>query len=251
MREIFKRVDESDEILIEVDVEAGGFKEDYKNLFSVFIKFNGLDDNSEAYEEFLETKESLILAIEYEQKAKYLGSRVVDGWSEFYFCASLSKELNQVVTSILKDCGYVYESNVVSDTKWNFYETQLFPTELELAHIQSAKIIFLLQEEEENLTIKRDVEHYISFDTPTQKNRFLNTLDIEGFSFKDEISSEEFDNGIALVKNHSVTEEEVKKVVNELFVKVKKDQGYYEGWSTTLVNEENNYEKDVCSSRGN
>ena len=238
MREVFKRVEDDNELIIEVDVDAGKFKEDYKNLFSVFVKYSALDDSSQAYEEFLETKESLILAVEYEDKAKYLGSRVVDGWSEFYFCASSSKELNQLVTSILKDCGYIYESNVVTDAKWNFYETQLFPTELELIDIQSSKIIFLLQEENDDLNIKRDVEHYISFDTPTQKERFLNTLDINGFSFKDEISSEEFDNGIVLVKNHSVAEEKVKKNVHELFEKIKENQGYYEGWSTTLANEE-------------
>ena len=235
MREIFKRVDDGSELTVEVEVDAGEFKSDYPWLFSVFIKYDGVDDSSDAYEEFLETKESLIIAIEYEDKAKYLGSRVVDGWSEFYFCASVSKELVSMVSAILKDSGYTYESNVVKDPKWNFYETQLFPTELEFAHIQSAKIIFLLEEEGEDLTIKRDVEHYVSFDTPTQKNRFINTLNIEGFSFKDDISSEEFEHGVALVKKHAVTEEEVQKVVDELFEAVKKEKGDYEGWSTTLV----------------
>ena len=218
-------------------MDAGKYKEDYPWLFSVFIKYDGIDDSTDAYEEFLETKESLIIAVEYEDKAKYLGSRIVDGWSEFYFCTSTSKELDSMVTSMLKDSGYSYESNIVKDKKWGFYETQLFPRELELAHIQSDKIIFLLEEEGEDLTIARDVEHYVSFLTPTQKNRFINTLELDGFTFKDDISSEEFENGVALVKNHAVTEKEVKKVVEELFSKVKEDQGYYEGWSTILVND--------------
>ncbi len=237
MREIFKRLENDTLFNIEIDIDAGGYKEDYPWLFSVFVKYDGLDDSTESYEEFLETKESLIIAIEYEDKAKYLGSRIVDGWSEFYFCASSSKELNSMVTAMLKNTGYVYESNIIKDKKWNFYETQLFPTELELIHIQSSKIIFLLEEEGEDLSIPRDVEHYVSFLTPTQKNRFVNTLDIEGFSFKDDISSEEFEHGVALVKKHTVTEEDVKKVVEELFLKIKEEQGFYEGWSTTLVNE--------------
>ncbi|MCD4667036.1 MAG: DUF695 domain-containing protein [Sulfurimonas sp.] len=237
MREIFKRLENDTLFNIEIDIDAGGYKEDYPWLFSVFVKYDGLDDSTESYEEFLETKESLIIAIEYEDKAKYLGSRIVDGWSEFYFCASSSKELNSMVTAMLKNTGYVYESNIIKDKKWNFYETQLFPTELELIHIQSSKIIFLLEEEGEDLSIPRDVEHYVSFLTPTQKNRFVNTLDIEGFNFKDDISSEEFEHGVALVKKHTVTEEDVKKVVEELFLKIKEEQGFYEGWSTTLVNE--------------
>ena len=240
MREVFTKEADGTIYNIEVNVDAGEFKGENPWLFSVFIKYDGLDDNSESYEEFLETKESLIIAIEYEDKAKYLGSRVVDGWSEFYFCASTSKELNSMVTAILKNTGYVYESNIIKDKKWNFYETQLFPTELELVHIQSAKIIFLLEEEGEDLSIPRDVEHYVSFLTPTQKNRFLNTLEIDGFNFKDDISSEEFEHGVALVKNHAVTEDEVKLIVDELFAKVKENQGYYEGWSTILINGEDN-----------
>jgi len=236
IREIFTREEEGTSYFIEVNLDAGKYKKENPWLFSVFIKYDGLDDKSDLYEEFLETKESLIIAIEYEDKAHYLGSRVVDGWSEFYFCASSARELNPMVTAILKDTGYVYESNIVKDKKWDFYELQLSPKELELVHIQSAKIIFLLEEEGEDLKIARDVEHYISFETPTQKNRFLNTLELDGFNFKDDLSSEEFEHGVAMVKNHAVNEEEVTKIVNELFAKVKKNQGFYEGWSTTLVN---------------
>lgn len=235
MREVFTRNDDGSVLNIEIEMDAHQYKADYPWLFSVFVKYDGIDDSSQAYEEFLETKESLIIAVEYEDKAKYLGTRIVDGWSEFYFCASSVKELNAMVTAMLKDTGYVYESNSIKDKKWNFYEMQLFPTELELAHIQSDKIIFLLEEEDEDLSIARDVEHYISFTTPTQKNRFLNSLELEGFSFKDDLSSEDFEHGVALVKSHAVTTEEVKKVVDALYEKVKESQGYYEGWSTTLI----------------
>lgn len=238
MREVFKRQEGETTLNIEIEIDAGEYKDEYPWLFSVFVKYDGLDDSSEAYEAFLETKESLIIAIEYEDKAKYIGTRIVDGWSEFYFCTSSTKELNSLVAAMLKDTGYVYESNIIKDKKWNFYETQLFPTELELAHIQSEKIIFLLEEEGEDLSIPRDVEHYASFTTPTQKNRFLNNLNLEGFSFKDDLGSEEFEYGVALVKNHAVTQEVVQKNVEELFIPIKESQGFYEGWSTTLVNEE-------------
>jgi hypothetical protein len=235
MREIFDRLDGENVIHIEVDLDADDYKESNSWLFSVFIKFDSFDESKEGFEEFLEFKESLILGLEHEGQVKYVGSRVIDGWSELYFYASTSKELDSMATAILRGSGYVYESNVVKDPKWNFYDLRLCPNELELAHIQSAKIIFLLEEEGDDLSIKREVEHYISFETPTQKNRFLNTLDLEGFRFKDDISSEEFEHGVALVKEHSVEYAEVKKTVEELFEKVKRERGYYEGWSTILV----------------
>ena len=237
MREIFKRLEDNGEVFIEANIEAAETKDMNPWLFSIFVKYDSLDETKEGYEEFLETKEALIISLEHQDRAIYVGTRVVDGWNEFYFYAYDSKKLDSIASKILTPSNYVYESNVVRDTKWGFYETQLFPTELEFCHIQSAKIIFLLEEEEEDLSLQRDVEHYISFETPTQKNRFVNTLELDGFTFKDEISSEEFEHGVALVKTHNVTESEVKKVVDELFAKVKENNGFYEGWSTTLVSE--------------
>ncbi len=237
MREIFTRVEDSCEVFIEVNLDVESVKEMNPWLLSIFVKYDALDETKDGFEEFLETKEALIIALGHNERAIYVGSRVVDGWSEFYFYSYDSKRLDSVVKTILTPSEYIYESNIVRDTKWGFYEKQLLPTELELCHVESSKIIFLLEEEGEDLTICRDVEHYVSFETPTQKNRFVNTLELAGFSFKDDLSTEEFEHGVALVKNHSVTEMEVKKVVKELFAKVKENNGYYEGWSTTLVDE--------------
>lgn len=235
MREIFTRVEDGDVVHIEVVMNAFAYIKRFSWLFSVFVKFDALDESSAGFEEFLETKESLIIALESNDTAKYVGMRVVDGWSELYFYSDESKELDVSVAKMLKSLHYKYESSVVKDAKWDFHYKNIFPSELELCHIESEKIIFLLKEEEDDLSIPREVEHYISFDTPTQKNRFINTLNLEGFSVKDEIDTEELANGIALVKTHAVSSEVVHEVVEELFSAVKKNQGFYEGWSTTLT----------------
>jgi hypothetical protein len=237
MREIFQRVEDGDALNIEVDMSAYGYSQKFSWLLSVFVKYDAQQGEDEAFEEFLETKESLIIALEHNEKAKYVGMRMLDGWSEFYFYADSSEDLDNIVSNMLKPSDYMYESNVVKDNKWNFHYKNLLPSDLELAHIQSEKIIFLLEEEEDDLEVVRPVEHYISFTTPTQKNRFVNTLDIEGVSFKDDIESDEFEHGIALVKEHSVTSDEVRKNVALIFEAVKKEKGFYEGWSTVLAKE--------------
>lgn len=235
MREYFTRIEDNNTIHIEIDLNAFGFSSNNPWLFSVFIKFDGLDESISGFEEFLETKESLIISLEHEDKAKYVGTRNLDGWSEIYFYAKDSKELERIAQHILKETTYIYESSVVRDTKWDFHHKNLTPSELEQCHIQSEKIIFMLKEEEDDLSKVRSVEHYISFELPTQKNRFINTLNIEGYSLKDEISSEEFEHGVALVKEHNIQSETLKKEIDKLFVEIKKCQGYYEGWSTTLA----------------
>jgi len=237
MREFFTRVEDGSDVNIEIEMNAYGFSSDNPWLFSLFIKFTADDAQINGFEEFLDTKESLIIALEHQERAKYVGSRIVDGWSELYFYAKESKQLESIVTEILRGSSYIFESSVVKDAKWNFHHKNLAPSELELCHIESEKIIFLLQEEGDDLSVVRPVEHYVSFELPTQKNRFLNTLDLEGFVLKDEISSDEFEHGIALVKEHSVTSEVVREELRQLFEAIKKNQGYYEGWSTVLASQ--------------
>ena len=235
MRDFFQRLEDGSLVSIEIDLNAFAYSSNNPWLFSIFIKFNGADEQIAGYVEFLETKEALIIALENEDKVKYVGTRIVDGWSEVYFYSQESKSLETTVSQILKPSNYVYESSVVRDTKWDFHHKNLVPSELEQCHIESEKTIFMLEEEEDILETSRLVEHYVSFELPTQKNRFLNTLDLEGYTLKDEISSEEFKNGVALVKEHDVTSQTLQKEVTILFEAVKKCQGFYEGWSTTLV----------------
>jgi regulator of RNase E activity RraB len=237
MRDFFRRVEDGSEIIVETDSSAYGYSQRYDWLLSVFIKFDATNESQKGFEEYLELKESLIIALEHDEKAKYVGGRSVDGWSELYFYAADSKGLIAQVDAILKESGYKYESSVVKDAKWDFHYKNLTPNELELAHMQSEKIIYLLEEEGDSLEVPRIVEHYISFDTPTQKERFVESLTQDSFSFKDEISSEEFENGIALTKEHAVTSEAVAAVVEELFAMLESEKGYYEGWSTTLASE--------------
>lgn len=235
MREIFSRVEDSVLVNIEVEVDMEDYRDNYPWLYSLFVKPNNIKENSLGFEQFLELKESIIISLEHQDMAKYVGTRVCEGWHEFYFYAKDSKNLEAVSAVMLKESGYKYESNVVKDAKWGFYDKNIFPSELEFHDIQSHKIIFLLQEEGDELSISRDVEHYVSFDTATQKERFVNNALSCGFEFKDDVSSEEFEHGVALVKQHPVSEEEVKKVVEELYSLIKTEHGYYEGWSTVLV----------------
>jgi len=235
MRETFSRVEENSVVVIEAEVDLECDRKSYPWLLSVFIKAIGSNDGFDVLETFLETKESLILALEHDGSAIYVGSREQEGWRELYFYVKSAKNLETVVTKMLSQSGCKFESSVVKDVKWDFYHKNLYPSELEFHNSESDKIIALLEEEGDVLEVSREVEHYISFDTATQKERFLQNVLESGFAFKDDISSEEFEHGVAVVKNHPVTKEAVAVVVQELYELLKKEHGYYEGWSTVLV----------------
>ena len=234
MRETFNRIEDGQKVNIEVYLDAKENKENNPWIFSVFIKYDVNNESDEGLEEFFETKESLIIALEYENRANYVGNRLVGDWSEIYFYANNTKELDAIVSKMLKPTGYMFESNSARDKDWEFFDNNIFPTDLELCLMQSQHIISLMQEEGDDKSIAREVEHYASFDTLTQKDRFVEKALTCGFVFKDDISSDELEYGVALTKEHSLNENELKEVISPLLDIIKEEHGEYELWSTTL-----------------
>ena len=109
---------------------------------------------------------------------------------------------------------------------------------MEVYFLESQKIIALLKDEGDDLTQEREVEHYAMFDTDSQKQRFLDAIVLKGFTFKDDLATQECAHGVALIKKHALDDESITEVVKELYESVKKEHGYYELWSTTLVEKE-------------
>jgi hypothetical protein len=224
-----------DDVFIEVNLGDIRNSNDLQYLISVFVKFNALHEELENVEKFLEFKEKLINSLE--QYAIYIGMRIVDGWSEFYFYSKESKGIEQKVSSIFSGSGYTYETSISKDNKWNFYYENLFPSDLEMYLIYSKKIVLQMIGEGDNLTMPREVEHYVSFDTASQKERFIKSVKEIGFRYKDDIDSKELAHAIAIEKKHSLDQDTLRKVISELLEYVKKDHGRYELWSSTIVNE--------------
>ncbi len=218
-----------------IEVNLGDIRNEseLEYLISVFVKFNALHEDIEEVEEFLNFKERVIDALEKE--AVYIGMRVVDGWSEFYFYSKESKGVEQKIASIFSGSGYVYETSIIRDNKWNFYYKNLFPSDLEMYLIYSKKIVLQMMAEGDNLEVPREVEHYVSFDTASQKERFLKSIDKIGFRYKDDVDNKELAHAVAITKEHSLDQDSLEKNISELLELIKKDHGRYELWSAPLV----------------
>lgn len=222
-----------DATFIEVNLGDIRNETELEYLVSVFVKFNALHEEIERVEKFLDFKEKVINALEKE--AVYIGMRVIDGWSEFYFYSKESKGIEQKISAIFSGSGYVYETSVVRDNKWDFYYKNLFPTDLEMYLIYSKKIVLQMMAEGDNLVEPREVEHYVSFDTASQKERFLDSIGEIGFRYKDDVDNKELAHAVAITKEHALDQDSLKKNISELLELIKKDHGRYELWSAPLA----------------
>ncbi len=236
MRELFVSADEKIDIEVELDIDEG--EKTFSWLFSLFINFDLEKKSQEEIEVFLEMKESIILILEKNSMVKYVGQRIIDSWVELYFYSLNSKNLQKSIIKYLSESSLQFESGVVRDTKWDFYTANLMPNELEYCFMESQKIINLLEEEGDNIDISREVEHYAMFETSTQKQRFIDSAIENGFKFKDDLSTDECEHGVALTKVHNLQTDTLNIVIKELHDRVKIERGYYELWSTVLVEAE-------------
>ena len=223
MIEKYKNIDEDFSIEVELDIDED--VQTYPWLFSLFIEAE-LDE---------ETKQKIVDVTEKKPFVQYVGMRFIDGWSEMYFYSLNSKNVQNDIHKYLQENKYKFESGVVRDTKWDFYRGNLQPSELEFFMIESQKIVDMLEQEGDDITKEREVEHYVMFETKTQMQRFVDSSKELGFEFKDEISSEESDYGVAVVKRHNLLYNTLNENIKELSDLAVKEQGFYELWSTTLA----------------
>ncbi|MCK4974837.1 MAG: DUF695 domain-containing protein, partial [Sulfurimonas sp.] len=66
MREIFNRIEDEQEVNIEVCLDAKENQETNPWIFSVFIKYDAYNEAEDGLDEFFETKEALIIALEHD-----------------------------------------------------------------------------------------------------------------------------------------------------------------------------------------
>ncbi|MCX6062196.1 MAG: DUF695 domain-containing protein [Campylobacterales bacterium] len=235
MIEYYEQADEEGQnYRIEVDLSLVDEVPDLEKswLLWLFVKVANSEDT-----EFIGFRDDLIVTLDAQVEAVYAGTIVKDGWCELYFYASTSKKFENITSDVMaRHSKYAYERGSSRDTKWEMYQERLYPEPFDLISIQSRHTLEALLEEEDDLTIPREVEHYFFFQTPTALQRFEASMISDGFTLKEHINDEESDYvyGVTLTKMESVTPEQVNETTSTLYELVMQEHGHYEGWSTVL-----------------
>ena len=140
MLNFFERIEDGKRVKIEVESEIERYR-DNPWLMSVCLNIDSTDVTSDHYMDFLRLKGSLIISLEDEDKTGYIGSRAVDGWTEFYFYSKNSDGIKARGGDTLQFEKYHYESYVDKDQRWSFYHRKLEPTPEEAKKIALVKKI--------------------------------------------------------------------------------------------------------------
>jgi regulator of RNase E activity RraB len=188
--------------------------------------------------QFVVFRDDLIATLADEIDAVYAGTITQEGWNELYFYAETSKKFENIVTTVLnRHTPYASERGSARDGKWEMYLERLYPQSFDLIGIQNRDTMAALLDAGDDLTLEREVEHYLFFQTPTALNRMTGISAQSGYVLKELLSDEEseYAHGVSLVKVHAITPEVIEEVTATLFEQVLLEHGVYEGWSTVMA----------------
>lgn len=216
---------------VELDLIEESPQEERPWLLWLFVKADRVDEALESFTEDLAT------ALNTSMDAVFAGRVMKEGWAEFYFYAPQAKRFENISSEVMgRHGGYVYERGSSKDAKWEMYSDNLYPDAYGLLSIQNRHTITALLEAGDDLSIPREVEHYLFFQTKTSMERAVAQLASHGFTVKEYVHDDESDYayGVVLIKNEMITPEIVEETTTSLYESAMQEHGHYEGWSTVL-----------------
>jgi len=215
---------------VELDLIEEAPQEERPWLLWLFVKADSVTETLELF-----TKE-LITALT-SVDALFAGRVMKEGWAEFYFYAPQSKRFENISSDVMSaHGGFVYERGSSKDAKWEMYRDNLYPDPYGLLSIQNRHTIAALLDAGDDLSLIREVEHYLFFQTKTSMERSVSQLASHGYSVKEYVNDDESDYayGVVLIKKEAITPEIVEETTTSLYESAMQEHGMYEGWSTVL-----------------
>ena len=202
---------------------------------------NGLSSKSES-EKLFEIEDTL-----HDELVKLPGSikagRVTtDGARLLYYYVSNGPEAKKAAKSALKKfSSYTADIYTENDAKWDKYKEYLYPSGYEMHTIMNRHVVENLRSKGDDLSIPREVDHYIFFSTESGKSAFLNAAEKLGYKKTSERVNEknpEHPITLRVTRTDAVEYNEVCDYTSELYDLAEEHDGVYDGWETRLVTPE-------------
>lgn len=198
-----------------------------------------LNLKSDIIDETIESlTDALADALKKELDADFVARKSDDGWLSFYFYAPHAKRYENIARDIIAKYGnYEYDLGSFRDSKWSLYFDELYPDSYQLISIQNHYIITELIGEGDDLSVPREIEFYMMFQTPTSRERTIKTLEPYGFMLSDTPEGEgDYPYVAVLTIESSLDSDKITQLTNTLYEVSINNHALYEGWSTVLGN---------------
>jgi uncharacterized protein (TIGR01619 family) len=197
---------------------------------------NGFPDKEEA--EILAAIEDELTESVREIDAIQVGRVKSGGMQDLYFYGPTDEGFEDIVLEIMKKYpDYLFATDIAEDKDWNEYLGYLYPDHYQYQSMQNRHVIDQLQEQGDDLTALRDVDHFVAFATEAGREAFIEAVLQLGYKVisKDGQEDEALPYTVNILRNDVADWQSVDDYVWELCQLAEKHEGEYEGWGCEVV----------------
>lgn len=200
---------------------------------------NGLPSDTE-FDKLAEIENSIEAELA-KVSAVFVGRLYCDRRMDIYFYLEPSANADSAVKQALtRFPSYDFRTRINSDKDWETYFDFLYPSPMQMQSIQNDLIIRNLLEHGDILEKERQVDHWIYFAQPHEREKYLSAIKGKGFRVESMEQVEyktERPFKLQISRNDKVTPEATDQYIIELWKIANECNGVYDGWETFIVRE--------------
>jgi len=198
---------------------------------------NGLSSDEES-ELLFALEDNVVNDIINECDAIYAGRLTSAGMRQLYFYVGDAEKCQKtVVRSMSKYPSYEFDFGYKEDKKWSAYFDFLFPLPNEIQMIMSGRVIRQLEQQGDNLTKERMVDHWIYFDTEHDMQNYISEIKKQGFKVINSEQDEDKSYVLHVERLDKVDYHSVNDYVLYLWELAGEHNGVYDGWGCNVIKE--------------
>lgn len=161
------------------------------------------------------------------------------GRREYYFYAPNAERFAEVVAEALKKFpDYTSETGAKEDPDWDQYLNVLYPGPRDIQRMKNRGVVEQLVKHGDTLQHPRDVQHWIYFRTPENRQAFSERVVAKGFRTLTAAPPKpdvERPHSLSVVRADRVDLNSINPVVLDLFELANEMDADYDGWETAVV----------------
>jgi len=168
----------------------------------------------------------------------YTGRITSAGYRHFYFHLGDHTLYDKTISDAMVAFPmYEFDFSIKEDREWYGYLNLLYPNPAQFQSIQNRRVIDELEEAGDSLIKQREVFHWIYFRSDVDREKYLDKIQKDGFSFVDKYFDKswgEFAYCLQVKRVDRVDHNSVDQYVIYLWELANKLNAEYDGWETSV-----------------